>query len=279
MASGGVGQGTGGVGTGGTPVTTGGEGGTGGNDTGGADPNFHIFLLIGQSNMEGVPPAQAQDKIENPRVKVLAYDNCASLGRTYNQWYTARPPLHSCGLGLGPGDYFGKALATALPNATIALVPNGIAGVDIDFFRKGVVSSRRGEFQIPPDNHWAGAYEWVIQRAQVAQQVGVIRGILFHQGESDTGQQAWVGKVKGMVEDLRKDLNLGNVPFIAGELLHGGCCQSHNSIIGQLPAQLTNAHVVSASGLGAYDQYHFDAPGQRTLGQRYADKLLEVWNP
>jgi hypothetical protein len=73
-------------------------------------------------------------------------------------------------------------------------------------------------------------------------------------------------------------LNLGDVPFIAGELLHGGCCASHNSVIAQLPSQIVNAHVVSASGLAAYDQSHFNAAGQRILGRRYADKLLEVWN-
>jgi hypothetical protein len=288
MASGGVGQDTGGVGTGGTTAPSGESGGLVGSGRatpggqfgpGGADPNFHIFLLIGQSNMEGVPAAEEQDEVENPRVKVLAYDDCENLGHTYDRWYTARPPLHSCKFGLGPGDYFGKALAAALPNATIGLVPNAIAGVDIDFFRKGVVSRRRNEFKIPPDNHWSGAYDWVISRARLAQCVGVIRGILFHQGESDAGQEAWIGKVKGIVEDLRTDLNLGDVPFLAGELLHDGSCERHNDIIVRLPSHITNAHVVSASGLRGFDQCHFDAAAQRTLGQRYADKLLEVWRP
>jgi hypothetical protein len=118
----------------------------------GVDPNFFIFLTFGQSNMEGVPQPQAQDRVEDPRVKVMAYDNCNNLGRVYNQWYTASPPLHSCNLGVGPGDYFGKTLAAALPqNVTIGIVPNAIAGVDIDFFRKGVRSARRNEFRIPPD--------------------------------------------------------------------------------------------------------------------------------
>ncbi len=283
-ASGGVwgtGSATGGggvTGAGGSGVG-GGAGVSSGGAAGGPDPNFHIFLLIGQSNMEGVPPAAPEDKVESPRVKVLARSDCANLGRTYNQWYTATPPLHSCNLGVGPGDYFGKKVAEALPNATIGLVPSGIAGVDINFFRKGVVSSRRQEFQIPPDNHWSSAYDWVVSRARVAQESGVIRGILFHQGESDTGQQAWVAKVKDMVEDLRADLALGDVPFLAGELMHGGCCQAHNSIIAQLPSRISNAHVISASGLGKHDQYHFDLAGQRTLGERYATKFLEVWEP
>jgi hypothetical protein len=249
--------------------------GGGGGSTGGEQERM-LFLLIGQSNMEGAPQPEAEDRVQNERVKVLAYNNCSNLGRTYNEWYTAAPPLHSCWAGVGPGDYAARALAEAFPEATIGLVPCAISGVDIDFFRKGVVSSRRGEFSIPPDNHWAGAYEWVLERAALAQQSGVIRGILFHQGESDTGSAQWLGKVKEMVDDLRADLGLGEVPFVAGELLYGGCCASHNPLINQLPSQITNAHVVSADGLAGTDSAHFDLAGQRELGRRYGQKLVEL---
>lgn len=227
--------------------------------------------------MEGLPQPEAQDKVTNPKIKVLAYNNCSNLQRTYNQWYTAAPPLHSCNAGVGPSDYFARTVAAANPDKTIGIVPCGIAGVDIAFFQKGVTSTRRGEFQIPPDNHWGGAYEWMMTRAVLAQQVGVIKGIIFHQGESDTGQSAWVGKVKGIVENLRADLNLGNVPFLAGELYYNGCCSSHNPLVNQLPSQITNAFVISASGLNGVDQYHFDLPGQRTFGTRYGEKMLDAF--
>jgi hypothetical protein len=248
-------------------------------DGGSPNPNFYIFLLVGQSNMEGQPQPQAQDLQEDPRVSVLAYDNCPNLGRTYDQWYTARPPLHSCFAGVGPGDYFAKAMANAYPNARIGLVPCAISGVDVDFFRKGVVSARRSEFRIPPDNHWAGAYEFVIERARLAQQSGVIRGILFHQGESDTGSPLWVGKVQQIVADLRADLGLGNAPFLAGELLYGGCCASHNPLVDQLPSQIPSAYVISAAGLLGIDVAHFDLPGQRELGGRYGTTMLGVFQP
>jgi hypothetical protein len=247
---------------------------------GGPDPRFMIFLLIGQSNMEGLSPAQSQDLTQNPRIKVLGYDNCPGIGRQYNEWSTASPPLHSCFAGVGPGDYFARTMADAYPDATIGLVPCGISGVDIDFFRKNVTSARRGEFRIPPDNHWTGAYEWVIERARIAQRSGVIRGILFHQGESDNGNAAWVGKVRGMVADLRADLGLGeSAPFLAGELLYTGCCSLHNRLVGQLPAQIPNSHVVSACGLAGMDEAHFDLPGQRLLGARYGQQMLQALRP
>jgi hypothetical protein len=248
----------------------------------GVDPNFFIFLLIGQSNMEGVPPAQAQDMTPNPRVKVLALNNCAQRNQVYNQWYTASPSLHTCQSTLGPGDYFGKAMADALPNNTIGLVPAAIAGVDIAFFQKGIVSTRRNEFRIPPDNQKNSAYDMVVERAKLAQKVGVIKGILFHQGESDAANaQPWPGKVKDMLDDLKADLGLpNNLPFLAGELLYPpGCCSGMNTTIAQLPAMIPGAVVVRANGLNAFTgdgagNLHFDTAGQRTFGGRYATAML-----
>ena len=67
---------------------------------------------------------------------------------------------------------------------------------------------------------WDTAYNWVIERARLAQEAGVvIDGIIFHQGESDSGQVEWIDKVKDMVEDLRTDLGIGEAAFVAGELL------------------------------------------------------------
>ncbi len=242
-----------------------------------AEQGTMVFLLIGQSNMVGAPSPQPEDQVENPHVQVLAYEDCPNLGRTYNQWYPAKAPLHNCHGGVGPGDYFARTLAKAFPNATIGLVPLAINGVDIDFFVKGVVSKRRNEFSIPPDNHWAGAYDWVLERARLAQQKGTIRGIIFHQGESDTGQAAWVGKVSQLVSDLRTDLKLGEVPFVAGELLASGCCGKwHNALVQRLPGQITHASVVSADGLAGMDGAHFDLAGQRELGARYGKAMLEL---
>jgi hypothetical protein len=227
--------------------------------------------------------------VENPRVKVLAYDNCAAIGRVYNQWYTASPPLHSCRSAVGPGDYFGKTLADALPpEVTIGIVGNAISGVDIDFFRKGVRSARRNEFRIPPDNQKASAYDMIIERGRLAQQVGVIKGILFHQGESDAGQpnrDQWLGKVQEIVRDMRADLALGNVPFLAGELLYanqnGGAGDAMNPLVDMLPSLIPEAYVVSANGLSedptdTQFNLHFGIVAQREFGRRYGQVMLDA---
>lgn len=224
--------------------------------------------------MEGAPQPQTQDREENPRIKVLAYDNCPSLSREYNQWYTAAPPLHSCGGGVGPGDYFAKTLLESLPDDyTIGLVPCGVNGAPIDLFLKDVP---RNSHYLPPDDHWETGYEWIVTRAQEAQKVGTIAGILFHQGESNNGQPDWVGKVQGFVSDLRTDLSLGEVPFLAGEMYYQGAGAGHNEFVAELSGAIPNAHVISANGLTGTDQWHFDLVSQRELGTRYGEKMQEL---
>ena len=261
------GDGTGGDGTGGDG--TGGDG-TGGDGTGGAsgEPVFHVFLLLGQSNMAGYAQAQPADKVEDDRIQVLGFDDCAATGRQTDQWDVAVPPLHECWNGaLGPGDYFSKTLVDSIPAGdTIGLVPCAISGERIETFMKV------GGTQ----------YDWIIGRAQLAQQAGgVIEGLLFHQGESNCGDSSWPGKVNTLVEDLRTDLGLGSAPFLAGELPYDGDCSNHNTLVNQLPSVVTNAYVVSASGLTvdpADTQWnlHFGHDSTLTLGVRYAETMIQA---
>jgi len=229
---------------------------------------FHCFLLLGQSNMAGYALAQASDKVEDPRVLVLGYDNNAALGRVTNKWDVACPPLHASWLNaIGPGDWFGKTMIQKVPAGdTIGLIPCAISGEKIEIFMKSGGTK----------------YNWIINRARIAQQNGgVIEGIIFHQGESNSGDPNWPGKVKTLVEDLRKDLNLGNVPFLPGELLYSGPCAGHNKLVNQLPSLIPNCYVVSASGLvvdPGDTQYrlHFSHDSSVTLGKRYADKMIQA---
>jgi len=162
---------------------------------------FHVFLLLGQSNMAGYPTAHAADKVEDSRIIVLGYDDCSATGRVTDQWDVACPPLHECWNGaIGPGDWFAKILIDVLPSGdTIGLVPFAISGEKIETFMK--VGGTK--------------YNWIINRARLAQQAGgVIEGILFHhQGESNNGDPAWPGNVNTLITDLRTELGIGNVPY------------------------------------------------------------------
>lgn len=274
-ASGDGGAMTGGNASGGNPAggdSSGGAAGTSGASGGGAagtaggEPTFHVFLLLGQSNMAGYAKAQASDKMEDPRVRVLGFDACAETGRQVDVWDTASPPLHECwNSAVGPGDHFAKTLLPLLPpEDTIGLVPCAISGERIETFLK-VGGSR---------------YDWILDRAKLAQEAGgVIEGILFHQGESNNGDSSWPGKVNTLITDLRADLGIGEVPFLAGELVGNGA--GHNTQVNRLPDVVANAHVISAAGLvvdPADTQWnlHFDHDSTVTLGVRYAEKMIDV---
>lgn len=235
-----------------------------------------LFILFGQSNMAGSAPIEAQDRETNPRIEVLGMYDCPDLGRVYNEWAIAAPPLHACFGELGPADIFAKAIAQAWPDSKIGLVPNAVPGVEIDFFRKGMISNEDQSYkQLPRD--WDSAYDMMVARSRLAMESGRVRAILFHQGESDTGQAAWVSKVAEIVADLKADLNLAeDVPFLAGELPPTACCGSHNALVNQLPGQIPNSVVISAQGLTVHDAYHFDTTSVRIFGQRYADAFLQL---
>ena len=232
-----------------------------------------VFLLFGQSNMWGVPNPTQQDMEINPRVEVLTFTACGRHGN--NQWVPAQPPLHGCvgqigtgtmGPGVGPGDYFAKAIAEAFPQDTILLVPAAVPGVSINTFQPGQQN-----------------YNNLLSRARMAQQRGEISGMIFHQGESDSGrpdEATWPTRVKTVVDRLRSDLGLGNVPFVAGELPEGGCCGGFNRIIAQLPSTIPGARVVLSDGLAELpDDLHFTVDAQRTLGARYGEAMLDLLNP
>ncbi|MGF1926124.1 MAG: sialate O-acetylesterase, partial [Bacteroidia bacterium] len=223
------------------------------------DPNFYIFLAFGQSNMEGSAPFEAQDTTEvNSRFRVLEAVDCANLNRIKGNWYTAVPPLSRCKTGLSPVDYFGRTLVANLPkDIKIGVINVAVGGCKIELFDKDNYQT----YTISaPDwmkgmlaEYGGNPYGRLVEMAKIAQKGGVIKGILMHQGESNTGDKSWPEKVKGVYENLLADLQLNakSTPLLAGEVVNadqGGVCASMNSIIAILPQVIPNAHVISSAG-------------------------------
>jgi hypothetical protein len=212
--------------------------------------------------MAGNPPAQDADRVEDERIRVLGFDDCSATGRKANEWDVAAPPLHECWAdAIGPGDYFSKALIEKLPEGdTIGLVPCALSGQSVDFFSKGTEK-----------------YDWIIERVNNAKQRGgVIEGFLFHQGENDCQSQTWPTRVQKLVEDLKADLELGDLPFLPGELPYDGQCSAHNALVNQLPDLIPNTHVISAANLAVRDIWHFDHHSVMTLGERYEAAMVDA---
>jgi hypothetical protein len=251
------------------------------------DKKFYIFLCFGQSNMEGNARFEAQDTMVDKRFQVMETLDCPNLGRTKGNWYPAVPPLCRCHTGLTPADYFGRTMVANLPKKVrVGVINVSIGGCKIELFDKdhyqSYVSTAPGWMTNMIKDYDGNPYGRLVEMAKLAQKDGVIKGILLHQGESNTNDTLWTQKVKGVYDNLLKDLNLkpNSIPLLAGELVNtdqNGACASMNSIIATLPQVIPNSYVIPSKGcIGIKDHLHFSAEGYRVLGKRYAAKMLQL---
>ena len=253
------------------------------------DPNFHIYLCFGQSNMEGNAKIEQQDlEGVSDRFKMMAVVDNPEMGRVKGQWYTAVPPLCRPNTGLTPADYFGRTLVETLPeDVKVGVVHVAIGGCHIETFLPDSIATYV-EKRAPGwmkgmlaayDND---PYARLIEMAKIAQKDGVIKGILVHQGESNTGDPRWPNQLKKVYDNIIRDLDLQGevIPLLVGEVVNsdrGGTCAGHNEVIARVPGVIPQAHVISSSGCTtAMDLLHFDAAGYRELGKRYANKMLQL---
>lgn len=254
------------------------------------DPNFYIFICFGQSNMEGAARPESQDmRSPGERMKLMAAVDDPQRNRKMGEWCEAVPPLCRPFNGITPADYFGRTLVSALPDSIkIGIVHVAIGGIRIEGYMPDSIANYAknapgwmvGMLKAYDNN----PYERIVKLARKAQKDGVIKGILMHQGESNTGDTEWADKVNHVYTNLLKDLklNANEVPLLAGEVVQAngkGQCIRMNKQINDLPKTISTAHVVSSDGCtNAKDNLHFDAAGYRLLGIRYAAKMLEILN-
>ena len=256
------------------------------------DPNFYIYICFGQSNMEGNAQWEAQDVGNvDPRFQMLATCNFDNPKRKLGNWYTAECPIVSPVGKLGPSDYFGRTMVKELPNKKIGVIAVAMGGSPIEMFDKDLYEQKYKDnynewwAQIARNYYGENPYGRIIEMAKKAQEVGVIKGILLHQGESNNGDEKWPGMVKKIYKDMLRDLGLraSDVPIFVGETEYeemGGGCSWHNHVVAKIPEVIPTGHVVSAKDIpgNGTDPWHFSAEGYRIFGKRYAEKVLDVMN-
>ena len=254
------------------------------------DPNFYIFLCFGQSNMEGAARPEAQDlKSPGPRflwMPAVDYPATETLPeRKMGEWYEAIPPLCRPNTGLTPADWFGRTLVESLPeNIKIGVIHVAIGGIDIKGFLPDSIDNyvktkapgwMKGMLAAYDNN----PYKRLVTLAKKAQKDGVIKGILMHQGETNTGDPKWAGMVKEVYDNLCGDLQLKpeEVPLYAGNIVQAGgkgVCIGCKKQIDELPQTLHTAQVISSDDCtNGPDRLHFDAAGYRELGCRYGEAV------
>jgi lysophospholipase L1-like esterase len=232
-----------------------------------AKENFHIYLLMGQSNMAGRDTQTLALQVENRRVLALNTDD---------QWTVARDPLHPrqgrTEPGAGPGIPFALEMLKADPTITIGLVPCAVGGSSLRSWVKG-----------------AEHYEKALSRAKNASQRGIIKGVLWHQGESDTDKksnaESYETRLTKMLGDLRQDLGLPNLPVVVGQLgdfltltpAKYPYAETVRTAIKHIPTVVPGVGYVDSAGLANKgDKLHFSAEAAKELGARYAKVMQKL---
>lgn len=230
---------------------------------------FYLFLLVGQSNMAGRGVVTPADQVPSPRV--LMFNKAG-------EWVPAIDPMHfdKPVAGVGLGRSFAAAIAEANPGVTIGLIPCAVGGSPIDTWKPGVL------YKETNSHPWDDA----LRRAKLALPAGTFKGILWHQGESDTTPElapAYAPKLRDLVSRLRAELNAANIPFVLGQLgrFEGSPWNDRQILVDQahqeLPKLIARCAFVGSEGLkDKGDKVHFDADSYREFGRRYAEAFLKL---
>ncbi|HWI92657.1 MAG TPA: sialate O-acetylesterase [Flavisolibacter sp.] len=227
------------------------------------DSSFHLYLLIGQSNMAGRGSLDEESKKQNQQILMLDSNN---------HWVIATDPVHfdkPSIIGVGPAISFATEMLGNNKKIKIGLIPCALGGSPIKVWEPKEMYLNNFH-----------PYDDAIARTKLAMKNGVLKGILWHQGESDNDSMhaaIYMSKLTVLIERLRIDLNQPGLPFVAGEIGYFNKDNFINLVIDQLPQHVAGTAVVSAKDLtDKGDHLHFNTASARELGKRYAEAMKKL---
>lgn len=225
-----------------------------------------MFLLAGQSNMAGRGWVMPQDTIPDKRILTI---------NSSGQLILAKEPLHFYEpslTGLDCGLSFGKTMIPKIPDSiSVLLIPAAVGGSSI--------------------SQWLGdsLYRNVKllsnfrEKVETAQQYGMIKGILWHQGESDADPKNipyYRQRLSLLFAKFRQATGHDSLPVLLGELASFPKNQQNRALINQAIREYAtedrNTAVIATGDLDHKgDSLHFNSEGQRTMGRRFAEAYLQ----
>lgn len=235
-----------------------------------------IILIAGQSNTHFGLGQDDQLDAEAPNIYQLGrstFDNCVIVA--------AEPLHHHSGSPdrIGFGLTFAKLLSAHHGhNTDIILVPCGFGGTGF------------------ADNRWNKGNDLYIDAVVRTNSLrskypeGEVVAILWHQGETDVflENQNYQQDLDSFIVDLRADISADSVPFILGGMVPYWVAQdlprqNFQQLIKQTPQRIgmtgyadPEVPTMITKPDDTFDEIHFDAAGQRELGQRYFQQYLEL---
>lgn len=230
--------------------------------------NLWVFVMAGQSNMAGRGLVEPEDTLSTPRTIALNHNG---------EWIEAKEPLHLyqpelTGLDMGT-SFANELLKNVDKDITIALVPVAMGGSSVDYWLNDK------EF------HGVNLLSNFKKKLRLAQEKGTLKGILWHQGESDAFLEkipGYEGKLLTLFHFFRSYSTIENLPIVCGELGSFSLDKEKkwemiNKKIEEVTYQYPNLTLVNTGDLKAKsDNVHFNGQSQRILGIRYAQAYLHL---
>ncbi len=222
---------------------------------------MHSFLLIGQSNMAGRGFLNEAPDIDTSHIYTLRN------GRWQNMFRPINPDRSFSGVNLA--ESFAQGYAKK-HNVDVGLICCADGGTSLDQWKPGEL-----------------LFDNAVYQAKLACRTSEIVGILWHQGEADCDEElysTYQPRFEAMMSELRKQLDLYDVPFILGGLgdFLEVCSLDPklknyihvNNALKNIAANNKMTGFVSAEGLTANpDNLHFNAASLYTFGLRYLEKF------
>jgi hypothetical protein len=237
----------------------------------GPKDKLHIYILAGQSNMSGRAKVEEEDR-QIPKNLFLLDGNGKWVRATHpfiqytNVPNTADTRVIKAGKnGLNLGLAFARKMLEANPDVAIGLLVNSQGGSSVESWKKGASKSN---------------YDKTLERVNAVRETGQIKGVLWHQGETNQKLgEKYLEPLAEVIGQFRKDLDSPKLPFVAGQLapLSKGkeTIEAFNSGLLKLPERVPHTGVVRTEDLTG-NGIHFNSAETRKLGQRYAEQMLKL---
>jgi len=229
--------------------------------------NVWVFIMAGQSNMAGRGIVEAEDTVTNKRVLSINKDGQIIIAKEPLHFYEPERTGLDCGLS------FAKTLITKIPkNVSILIIPTAVGGSSI---RQWLGDSVYRNVKL---------FSNFLEKVSIAKQNGVIKGILWHQGESDANEKdipLHKERLHLLFSKFRNAVGNNKLPVLLGEL--GSFSENAanfsliNKSIHEYAAEDKNSSVILTGDLkDKGDHLHFNSEGQRTMGKRFAETYLKM---
>jgi hypothetical protein len=230
--------------------------------------NLWVFIMAGQSNMAGRGIVEPNDTIANKRILSINQKGELVIAKEPLHWYEPERT------GLDCGYSFAMTLIRKISgNKSVLLIPTAVGGSSI--------SQWLGDSMYRNVKLFSNFKE----KTEIAKQFGVIKGILWHQGESDANEKdipLYKQRLSLLFSKFRATVGNNDLPILLGEL--GSFSDdplnfdSINKQIHAYAGEDKNTLVISTKDLkDKGDHLHFNSEGQRKMGKRFAEAWLKFY--